>query len=86
MSKIIGPDIPTQFTVPQFDPNNVQYERNIPTTVEEAMKEMDKRVIEISKLTDGKVNLKKVIFELLTDFEQGIENKSPIILPNNIIL
>lgn len=72
---------PNGFTVPQFDPLTVQYERNIPKTVEEAMHEMDKRVMHISQLTGGQVNFKKVVYELLIDFEKGLEDKSPIIVP-----
>jgi len=74
------------FSVPQFNPSTVQYDRNIPTTVEEAMQEMDKRVIQISQLTGGQVNFKKVVYELLVDFEEGLSNKSPIIIPSMKLL
>lgn len=80
-----------QFRNPTADPGTpagpvqqieIEYERNLPRTVEEAMQEFMKRVQFIGSKTGGQVDIAIVIFHLLQDFEKGIKGESQIILPS----
>jgi len=56
----------------------MNFEKRIPTSVDEAMIELDRRImIAYSELqTSGNltenVNLRKIVYDLLKDFEQGL--------------
>ena len=61
----------------------IAYERNLPTTVEEAMQEMHKRIQFIASKTGGQVDISIIVFHLLQDFEKGIKGESNIIIPSS---
>lgn len=53
------------------------YTRNIPTNVEEAMRELDNRIRAASlNSLSTKLNVRIVFKELLEDFQKGMENKN----------
>lgn len=53
------------------------YTRNIPTNIEEAMKELDNRIRAASlNSLSTKLNVRIVFKELLEDFQKGMENKN----------
>lgn len=63
--------------------NRISYEKRIPTTVEEAMVELDRRIMIEAQSSFGQINARVIFMELLKDFEKGLEarNKNMIILP-----
>jgi hypothetical protein len=54
------------------------YERKIPTTIDEAMEEIDRRIMITGQTNFGKVNARVIFRELLEDFVKGLENRSTI--------
>ncbi|MCX8008277.1 MAG: hypothetical protein N3A54_01085 [Patescibacteria group bacterium] len=62
----------------------ISYEKRIPTTVEEAMAELDRRIMIEAGSNFGQVNARVIFMELLKDFEKGLlaREKSMIIIPN----
>ncbi|MCX8008303.1 MAG: hypothetical protein N3A54_01220 [Patescibacteria group bacterium] len=61
----------------------ISYEKKIPTTVEEAMAELDRRIMIEAGNNFGQVNARVIFMELLKDFEQGLlaGKKNMIIIP-----
>ena len=61
----------------------INYEKRIPTNVEEAMMELDRRIMIEAQSNFGQVNARVVFMELLKDFEQGLlaREKNLIIRP-----
>lgn len=56
------------------------YERNIPTSLDEAMEELDRRIMITARENLGKVQARVIFRELLQDFMQGLESKSSYII------
>ncbi len=66
----------------------ISYEKRIPTTIEEAMEELDRRIIIEAQSNFGQVNARVIFRELLMDFQKGLESRfggSNIIIPSGII-
>ncbi len=63
--------------------NRINYERRIPTNIEEAMEELDRRIMIEAQSNFGQVNARVVFRELLQDFEQGLlaRERNMIIIP-----
>ena len=51
------------------------YEKRIPTTVDEAMEELDRRIMITGQSNFGKVNARVLFRELLEDYTKGIEQR-----------
>lgn len=62
--------------------NRISYEKRIPTNVEEAMMELDRRIMIEAQSNFGQVNARVIFRELLKDFEQGLlsKDKSSLII------
>lgn len=58
---------------------NPSYERKIPTNVDEAMQELDRRIMITGQNNFGKVNARLVFRELLEDYTKGLEKRSNLI-------
>lgn len=58
---------------------NPSYERIIPTNIEEAMAELDRRIMITGQMNLGKVNARVIVKELLEDYTKGLESKSKLI-------
>jgi hypothetical protein len=56
------------------------YERNIPTSLEQAMEELDRRIMITVRENLGQVQARVIFRELLQDFMQGLESKSSYII------
>ena len=56
--------------------NRPSYERKIPTNLEEALLELDRRFMIESKESNGSVKARVVFRELLEDYTQGLNNSS----------
>lgn len=56
------------------------YERIIPTNLEEAMVELDRRIMITGQMNMGKVNARLVVRELLEDYTQGLQSRSNLII------
>ena len=56
------------------------YERNIPTCLDEAMTELDRRIMITARENLGQVQARVIFRELLQDFMQGLESKSSYII------
>jgi hypothetical protein len=56
------------------------YERNIPSNVDEAMAELDRRIMITGQLNFGKVNARLLFRELLEDYTKGMEKRSGSII------
>lgn len=56
---------------------NSTYEKKIPTTVDEAMEELDRR-IRLASLGElsTRLNIRVIVKEVLEDFSQGLANRS----------
>jgi hypothetical protein len=54
------------------------YERNIPTDIDSAMYELDRRIMVTAKENLGQVQARVIFRELLEDFVKGLESKSSI--------
>lgn len=54
------------------------YERRIPSNIDEAMSELDRRIMITAKENLGQVQARVIFRELLEDFVKGLENKSSI--------
>ena len=68
----------------------MNFEKRIPTSVDEAMIELDRRImiayseLQASGNLTENVNLRKIVYDLLKDFEQGLiaKDKGIIIKPS----
>ena len=60
--------------------NKSSYERIIPRTIEEAMYELDRRIMITARENLGQVQARIIFKELLEDFVKGLESKSLYIL------
>lgn len=56
------------------------YERQIPTNVDEAMQELDRRIMITAQTNFGKVEARVIFRELLEDYTKGMESKSGTIV------
>jgi hypothetical protein len=56
------------------------YERIIPTSLEGAMTELDRRIMITARENLGQVQARVIFRELLQDFMQGLESKSSYII------
>jgi hypothetical protein len=56
------------------------YERIIPTNLEEAMVELDRRIMITGQMNMGRVNARLVVRELLEDYTQGLQSRSNLII------
>jgi hypothetical protein len=56
------------------------YERIIPTNVEEAMVELDRRIMITAKENLGQVQARVIFRELLEDYTQGMSSRTQYIL------
>ena len=56
------------------------YERHIPTNVEEAMVELDRRIMITAQTNFGKVAARVIFRELLEDYTKGLEKRSRSII------
>mgnify|MGYP003346089960 FL=1 len=52
------------------------YERVIPQTVDEAMAELDRRIMITAQTNFGKVSARLIFRQLLEDYTKGLEKKS----------
>lgn len=59
--------------------SNPAYERRIPTNLEEAMAELDRRIMITGQHNMGKVNGRLIFRELLEDYTKGLSNRSNLI-------
>lgn len=50
----------------------INYERRIPTNLEEAMEELDRRIMITAATNLGQVNARVLMRQLLEDFEKGL--------------
>lgn len=57
-----------------------KYERRIPLNVEEAIAELDRRILITGQTNFGKVNARVLFRELLEDYTKGLESRSSITL------
>jgi len=60
--------------------SNPAYERRIPTNIDEAMQELDRRIMITGQTNFGKVNARVIFRELLEDFTKGLESRSNLII------
>ena len=56
------------------------YERKIPSTIEEAMVELDRRIMITARENLGQVQARVIFRELLEDYTKGMESKSQYIV------
>ena len=56
--------------------SNPAYERRIPTNIDEAMSELDRRIMITGQTNFGKVNARVIFRELLEDFTKGLEKRN----------
>lgn len=56
------------------------FERRIPTNIDEAMAELDRRIMITAQTNFGKVNARIVFRQLLEDYTKGLENRSSIVI------
>ena len=56
--------------------SNPAYERRIPTNIDEAMQELDRRIMITGQTNFGKVNARVIFRELLEDFTKGLEKRN----------
>lgn len=56
--------------------SNPAYERRIPTNIDEAMQELDRRIMITGQTNFGKVNARVIFRELLEDFIKGLEKRN----------
>ena len=56
------------------------YERIIPTNIEEAMVELDRRIMITAKENLGQVQARVIFRELLEDYTQGLSSRTQYIL------
>lgn len=56
------------------------YERIIPTNIEEAMVELDRRIMITAKENLGQVQARVIFRELLEDYTQGLSSRSQYIV------
>lgn len=59
---------------------NETYERIIPTNIDEAMQELDRRIMITGQMNLGKVNARIIVKELLQDYTQGLQSRSNLII------
>lgn len=59
---------------------NNSYERIIPTNIDEAMQELDRRIMITGQMNLGKVNARIIVKELLQDYTQGLQSRSNLII------
>ena len=56
--------------------SNPAYERRVPTNIDEAMSELDRRIMITGQTNFGKVNARVIFRELLEDFTKGLERRN----------
>ena len=56
--------------------SNPAYERRVPTNIDEAMSELDRRIMITGQTNFGKVNARVIFRELLEDFTKGLEKRN----------
>lgn len=54
---------------------STNFEKRIPTNVDEAMEELDRRIMITGQTNFGKVNARVLFRELLEDYTKGMEHK-----------
>ena len=58
-----------------MQPQSLSFEKRIPTTVDEAMEELDRRIMITGQTNFGKVNARVLFRELLEDYTRGLDNR-----------
>jgi hypothetical protein len=58
-----------------MQPQSLSFEKRIPTTVDEAMEELDRRIMITGQTNFGKVNARVLFRELLEDYTKGLNNR-----------
>ena len=58
-----------------MQPQSLSFEKRIPTTVDEAMEELDRRIMITGQTNFGKVNARVLFRELLQDYTKGLESR-----------